>query len=143
MLRCFVSEHSGAVLFSEEAHVVLEGIDRDDWDIVSKEKIVFFGVSGKKDALGPLRDAYVHVSIITSLSDEAGYMIQLDGVDSIRMKVARDLVIFAHPQDLIWDEVREKLENESKDEVTDFKGLPFDQVAVDLTSGLYVPLKEE
>lgn len=144
MLRCWVNEHSGAMLFPEEAHVIIEGIgDMVDWSVVPKEEIVFLGVSQKADALGPLRDAYVHVSIILSLSDEVGYMIQLGGIDPIRMRVARDLVIFAQPQDPVWDEIRERLEKESKDRVVEFKSLPPDQVAVDLTDGSYVPLKED
>lgn len=143
MLRCWVNEHSGATLFREEAHVIIEGIERIDWGIVPKEKVVFLGVSKRADALGPLRDAYVHVGIIPSLSDELGYMIELNGEDPIRMKVAKDLVVFAQPADSIWDEIKEKLENESKDQVADFKILPHNQVAVNPIDGLYVLLKEE
>lgn len=144
MLRCWVNEHSRAALFSNEAHVIVERIDgRPDWDIMPEEEIIYLGVSQKGDALGPFRDAYVHVAVFPQLSDEEGFVVGLfRGCEEIRTKVAKESIVFADSKDPIWDEIGKKLEEEAEGKIPEFKPLKPNQFAIDLATGTAV-LREE
>ena len=141
MLRCWVNEHSQAMLFDNETHVIFESMEgRSDFDIIPRDEIVYLGISKKGDAIGPYRDAYVHVNIILGYSDEEGYMIQTMGVDGLRLKVAKDQIVFAKSQDSIWDEIKMKLEKESEGQIPEFRVVRGDQIAIKATDGSAVPL---
>jgi hypothetical protein len=143
MFRCWVNEHSTAILFPEEVHVIVEAGERRDWNIVSRNEIVLLGVSKDGDALGPYRDAYVHVRLYPQFSDEKSYRIQLSGCDEIRMKVPKGQIIFAQPNDPIWDEIKEKLEKESEGKISELKSLSNDQMAVRISDGSAVLIGEK
>ena len=137
MLRCWINEHSPAALFDDEAHIVVEGIGGErNWSIVTRKKIVYLGISQNGDALGPFRDGYVHVSLFPRLSDDEGYMIALDGPngDDVWAKVAKDQIIFAQPDDSVWDEIKMRLEKEAEGKTPEFNPLPNDKLAVDITN---------
>lgn len=141
MLRCWVNEHSGAMLFPGEAHVIIEDAeDQADWNIVSEEKIILLGDSAKGDVLGNFRDAYVQVSIMPVLSsDESSYVVELSGIEQRKLRVSKDKIVFARRSDPIWEEIGEKLTEEAKNSKDQLLA-PFsiEELCIDPTDGSWV-----
>lgn len=143
VLRCWVNEHSQAMLLDHEAHVIFESIEGESkFDIVSRDKIIYLGISKRGDAIGPYRDAYVHVKIIPDYSNEEDYMIQSWGSDGFRIMVVKDQVVFAQPADPIWDEIKIKLEEEAEGQIPEFRVIKGDQIAINAIDGSARPLRD-
>lgn len=141
MLRCWVNENSSAVLFPEEAHVIVEDMEgRTVMNIVPKRAIVSLGVSAKGDALGSYQDAYVRIDIIPiSSPEENSYVVELSGSvqgSQIRMRVPMDQIVFAHLNDPVWEEIKRKLAKKEGEQETQLSS-PSSQgnLVINLTDG--------
>lgn len=105
MVRCTFTDRS-ILAFFDEVLVTIEGVDTVVSTMINRDWIIQLNPDKRGSRV---LDGYVRANIYTEQTDDRSYLALISGADPLTIRVAREQVVFASPDDPIWSQMRAEL----------------------------------